>query len=319
MSKPTRTDVRAVDPVLTNMLVGYMNEPARFVADRAAPGIPVNSSAGTFFVFDQKYWMLDDAKERAWGGDFPEGGFGMSTDTYKTEQWATSHSIPDETRADNQAPMELEQAGIMRLAQIQALRKERLFAAAYMATGVWGTDATGGSTSTKWSTYATSDPVGDIRTAKRTISQSIAQFPNVLIMGEIVFDKLINHPDLIDRIKYTARATVATMEQALAAVMGVDEVLVGAAIYNTANEGQTGSYSPIVDDDALLLYRPTSPGIFVPAAGYTFHWAPGGGLGGVMPIYYNDDKHADVIQSKAQYVHKVVATGAGYFFSDYVD
>jgi hypothetical protein len=319
MSKPTMTDVRAVDPVLTNMLVGYMNEDTRFVADRAFPGVPVDSSEGTYFIFDEKYWMADDAKARAWGADYPEGGFGLSTGTYSTIQYASSHAIPDEVRADSQAPMDLEQAGAQRLAHLLKIRKERLWAAVAMAGSVWGTTATGGSTSTKWSTYASSDPVGDIRTAKRTISQSVAVFPNKLIMGEIVFDKLINHPDLIDRIKYTQLATVAGMEQALAAVLGVDQILVGAAIYNSNNEGQTGSYSAIVDDDALLIYTPPSPGLFVPSAGYTFNWAPGGGLGGVMPMYHDDQKDADVMKAKMQLIHSRVATGAGYFFSDYVD
>jgi len=301
------------------MLVGYMNEDMRFVADRAFPGVPVNSSEGTYFIFDEKYWMADDAQVRAWGADFPEGGFGLSTGTYSTVQYAHSHSIPDEVRADSQAPMDLEQAGIQRLAHILKIRKERLWAAVAMVGSVWGTTATGGSTSTKWSTYASSDPVGDVRTAKRTISQSIAMNPNKFICGEIVFDKLINHPDLIDRIKYTQMASVSGMEQALAAVLGVDEVLVGSAIYNTANEGQTGSYSAIVDDDALLIFSAPSPGRFVPSAGYTFHWAPGGGLGTVRPVYYDDGKNADVIQAKMQLIHSRVATGAGYFFSDYVD
>lgn len=318
MSKPTRTDVRAVDPVLTNMLEGYMNEDDRFIADRAFPGVPVSSSAGTYFVFDEKYWMADDAEQRAWGSDYPEGGFGMSTATYKTFQFASSHSIPDETEADNQAAMSLVDAGVQRLAHILAIRKERLFAAAAMATSVWGTDATGGTTSTKWSTYSTSDPVGDVRTAKRTISQAIAKYPNKFIMGEIVFDKLINHPDLVDRIKYTARATVSTMEAALAAVLGVEQLLVGTAIYNTANEGQTGSYSPIVDDDALLLYSPPNPGMFVPAAGYCFYWQPGGGLGS-SGRYYDESKDAEVLKAKTQVDYEVVASGAGYFFSDYVD
>ena len=318
MSKPTRTDVRAVDPVLTNMLEGYTQDAERFAAVRAFPGLPVDSSSGTYYVYDQKYWMADDMKERAWGSDFAEGGYGMSTDTYATVQWATSQSIPDEVEADNQSPLSVYDGAIERFSQILMIRHERLFAAVAMTTSVWGTDATGGTTSDKWSDYANSDPVGDVRTGKRTISQSIGRKPNKMVMGEIVYDKLVNHPDLIDRIKYTERATVATMEQALAAVLGIDEVLVSEAIYNTANEGQTGSYSAIIDDDALLMYTTSSPDILRPTAGYCFHWEPGGGLGGVRR-YYDNGKDAEVVKMKTQVDFEVVASGAGYFFSDYVD
>jgi hypothetical protein len=110
------------------------------------------------------------------------------------------------------------------------------------------------------------------------------------------------------------------MEQALGAVLGVDEVLVSTAIYNSVNEGQTtGTYLPIVDDDALLIYAPPSPGLFVPAGGYTFYWQPGGGLGSIMPMYHDDGKDSDVLKAKMQLIHTRVTTGAGYFFLDYAD
>ena len=99
MPKPTRSDVRAVDPVLTNLLVGFMNEDAAYVANQAVDAIPVTSSAGTYFIFDKKYWFQDDMPNRAWGGDYATGGFGLSTSTYETEQYAKSFVIPDETRA----------------------------------------------------------------------------------------------------------------------------------------------------------------------------------------------------------------------------
>ena len=64
MPKPTRTDVRAVDPVLTNLLVGFMNDDMGYVANQAVSDIPVNSSEGTYFIFDKKYWFLDDMPKR---------------------------------------------------------------------------------------------------------------------------------------------------------------------------------------------------------------------------------------------------------------
>lgn len=321
MAKPTRTDVRAVDPVLTNMLIAYMNGDERYISLRACPSLSVDSSEGTYFLFEKKYWFDDAAQLRAWGADYQEGGFDMTTATYLTEQFAKKFPMPEEVQADSQVPLSLEETGIKWLRDKMMLRNEREFASTFFTTSVWATDATGGSTSTKWSTYATSDPVADVRTAKRTISQSTAQTPNLFMMGEIVEDKLLNHPDLIDRIKYTDRATVATMREALAAVLGVDEVVVGEAIYNTANVGQTASLSPIIDDDALLVYKNASPTPqkFEPSAFYNFFWEPGGGLGQIKEIYWDPNKDSDVIKAKMQIDYKVVASDCGYFFSDYVD
>lgn len=317
--KPTRSDVRAVDPVLTNLLVGFMNAEAGYVANQAVDAIPVDSSAGTYFIFDKKYWFLDDMPNRAWGSDYATGGFGLSTGTYETEQYAKAFPIPTETRADSQVPMDLEEAGLQWLANLMRIKREREFAATYMTSGSWTSSVTGTSNFTKWSTYASSDPVGDVRTGKRTVSQLIGRKPNVMICGEIVSDKLANHPDIIDRIKYVQRANIDTVALALADLFGVEMFLEASAIYNTANEGQTASLSPIIDDDALLMYKAPIAGRFNPSAGYALSWAPGGGMGGAMPMYFDEGKDADVIKGKMQFQFKVVSADAGYFFTDAVD
>lgn len=316
MSLPTGNDVQQVDQVLTNMLVGFMQSDARFVADRVFPGVQVDEDSGTYYIFDQKYWTSDEMKPRAYGQEYPRAGFGTSTATYTTEQYALSKPIADEEEANNQIPMSLEAAAIRYLGMKNLLRKERMFAADFMKTGVWGTDNT---SATKWSDYAASDPVGDVKTAKRAISQTIGMSPNVFVIGEIVDDRLQNHPDIIDRIKHTQIATAQNVNQALASVLGVDEILVGKAIYNTANEGQTASHSPIIDDDALLLYRTANPSKLEPSAGYTFYWLPGGGLGGILPIVREDAKDSNLIKTKLQIDQKAVTTSSGYFFSDVVD
>jgi len=316
MSLPTAKDLQAIDPVLTNLLVGFYQQQSRFVAGNVFPSVPVTTDNGTFYKFTQKYWFSDGMEERAYGGDFVFGGFGVETDTYNTLQWGLAKAIADEERANSQVALDLETATVRWLAMKMLIRKERSWAADFMKTGVWGTD---GSITNKWSDYVNSDPVGDIATGRRTISQKTGFSPNKLVIGEIVRDRLINHPDLIDRIKYTQVATQGSVDTALSSLFMVDQVIVGAAIYNTANEGQTASYSAIIDDDALLLYTSNSPGIFDASAGYTFVWAPGGGNGTVYAPYRDHGKRSDVIQANMQWDQEAVATDLGYFMADCVD
>lgn len=316
MTLPTAKDLQAVDPVLTNILVGYYQQQDRFIAGRVFPSVPVDKDSGTYYIFTQKYWFTDSMEERAYGGDFAFGNYGVETSTYTTAQWALAKSIADEERANSQLALDLETAAVRWLGMKALLRKERAWAADFMKTSVWGTD---GSITYKWSDYDSSDPVGDLATARRTISQATGYAPNKLVIGEIVRDRLINHPDLIDRIKYTQVATQGSVETALAALFMVQDVLVGMAIYNSANEGQTASYSAIIDDDALLLYTTPTPSIFEASAGYTFTWAAGGGDGQIYSPYRDYGKHSDVIQAKMQWDQKAVAANLGYFISDCVD
>ena len=316
MSQPTANELQAVDPVLTRTMVTYMQDASRFVASRAFPGVPFDKDGETYYKFDKGYWLSDEAEERAYGDDYAESGFKASTGTAQTVQYALSKKIPDEDVANNQAPMDLRVASVNWLGLKFLIRKERLFAAAAMASSVWETDKT---VDNKWSDTVNGDPVGDVTTGKRTISQSTGQKPNRLIMGEIVHDRLKLHPEIIERVKYVQRATGANVRAALADVFEVDELLVAEAIYNSANEGQTASISAIIDDDALLVYAEPTPSKFTPSAGYCFYWNPGGGEGAILRSVRIDKNDADMVKGKIQLVYTVVATDLGYFFPDVTD
>lgn len=312
MSQPT--NVQPIDPILTNLAVGYQQRDDRFVASRVFPYVPVEKDSGTYFIFDKKYFFTDELKSRAPGGDFPVSGYELSTDTYKTLQWALAHAIPDEIRNNSQVPMQLEEVGTQWLAAKSMLRKEIAWAADFMKTGVWATDNT---TATDWDDFSGSDPVNDVLTARRTISNSTGLDGNTMVLGYVVHQYLVNHPDIIDRVKYVQAATLATVENALAAAFGVANYWVAKASYNTANEGQTASMNAIIDDDCLVAYVTGAPSVFMASAGYTFAWGGGGGQGQISR--FRDDKNdRDLLKWKEQWDQKAVATDCGYFFSDIV-
>lgn len=317
MPLPTINDTQIAEPVLTSLLVGYMQADSRFVAMRVSPAVMVDKDSGQYFVVTKKYWFTDELEERAPGDTFAAGGYGLSSASYSTVQFALEYIIADETRANSQVPMDLEQIGLQWLAQKSLIRKERDFAATAMVTGVWGTDIAGGAF-TKWSDYGASDPVSNIRTGKRTISQNTGQNANVLVIGEIVEDVLLNHPDILDRLKYNEIAAEASIRSALASLLGVERVEVGNAIYNSANTGQNATMTPIIDDDALLIYSNPNAGLMTPTALKTFAWGPGGGVGSVR-TRRADERDADALKHKEQWDIKVVASDVGYFFSDCVD
>lgn len=314
MALPTVNDVGAIDPVLTNMLVGYINQESRFVASRLFPAVPVGNDSGTYYIFTKKYWFIDEMKQRAPGSDFPVADIGVETSTYTTVQYALESHIPDEIQANSQVPMDLQVAKTRWLAHQSLIRKERQWAADFMTTSVWTND---NSVSYKWSDYQNSDPVADFLLAKREISQLTGLNPNYTVMGELVYDRLCNHPDLIDRLKYVGRAGVEDMQAALGSILGLN-LLVGYAIYNSANEGQTATMSAIIDDDCLVLYVTPNPGIFEASAGYTFAWGGGGGTG-TMYSGRDDRNHYDYVQIKEQWDQKAVSADCGVFHSDCVD
>jgi len=316
MSLPTINDVQAVEPVLNNLLIGYRQAADDFVASKVFPGVSVPHDSGTYYIFDKRYWFSDAMKRRAPGGDFATADFGTSSGTYSTIQWALSFVLADEVRANSLVPMDLETAAIQWLALKSLIRKEIAFSTDFMATSVWGTD---GSVTAKFSDYAASDPVTDILAAKRTIRANTGANANMAVCGEIVEHRLLNHPDLIDRMKYQQVASMGNVQATLGSALGLD-LVVGRASYNATNEYTAmTSGTAIIDDDILICYSAPAPGIFTASAGYTFYWPGGGGLGIVRPTYRNEANDADVIKTKEQWDQVAVATDLGYFYSDCTD
>lgn len=315
MTQPTHSEIQAVDPVLTGMLVGYMQADDRFVASKVFPEVPIEKQSGTYYVMTKKYFFSDEMKLRAPGGQFPRSGYGVSTATCYANTFGLEHPIADEARANNQVPMSLEQAGALWLAQKSLLRKEIAWAGDFMTSGVWGT--TDSNSTTDWDDFTNGDPVTDILTARRTISNNTGFDGNTMVLGYIVHQALVNHPDIIDRVKYVQRGTLASVEAALADCFGVSNYWVGKATYNSANEGQTVSLSAIIDDDCLVCSCAGAPGIMTPSCGYTFSWSGGGGLGSVA-TYRDQSVKSDILQHSEAWDQKVVATDLGYIFLDVV-
>jgi hypothetical protein len=296
-------------------MLGYQQADTRFIASRLFPVVQVDKDGGIYYIFTKKYWFTDNLRSRAYGAKFARSGYGLSTATFKTLQWGLEHPIADEIRKNSTVPMDLEQAGLRWLAGNSNLRKEIQFSADFMVTGVWGTDDN--NSATDWDDTTNGDPVNDILTAARTISNNAGVTANTLAVGNIVHQALVNHPDIIDRVKYTKQVDIATMEQALMSLLGVEKYLVGKATYNAVNEAGTFVATPIIDDDALVCYTNNAPGIFEPSAGYTFAWQGGGGQGQVK-TYRDETVNSDVLQHQEQWDQKVVATDVGYFFADIV-
>ena len=314
MALPTINDVQAIDPILTNMLIGYMQEDNRFVAGRVFPAVSVDKDSGTYYIMTKKYFFFDDLKVRAPGTDFGQLGFGVSTSTYATLQWAGEIPLADEVRANSQLPMDLESAAIRRLAQAALIRKEVAFSADFMATGKGWTDDT---TTTDWDDFAAGDPAADVLTAKMTISNATGNDPNTMVVGYVVHDALARHPDILDRIKYTRLATLGEVEGLIGPALGIETYLVAKSSYSNTNENASFSATAIIDDDALICYVDPGAGVFGATAGKTFVWQPGGGAGTIY-TRRDDGKHANMVQHKEQWDQVMTASDLGYFFSDVV-
>lgn len=325
MPQPSKSDVHVNRP-LENISVAFMQDAGAFMGSNVFPRVRVTKASDQFFTYDRSFWFRSDAQRRAPGTESAGGGYGISTDSFATERWAIHKDIPDPIRANADAPIDMD-AEAARYVGLQLLiRQEVDWAARYFTTSVWTGSSSGGdiTPATLWDDAA-SDPVRDIKTQARSILQNTAQRPNTLVLGAKVFDDLTQHPDIIDRIKYTAGAgnPAIVSEQTLAALFGVGRVLVPRGVQNTAAEGATASFSFVVGTrNALLCYSAPNPGLMTPSAGYTFVWPENGSgneFGITVKMFRLEEKlESDRVEGEVYYDQKVVSASLGAFFSNTV-
>lgn len=331
MSQPTARAVH-VDQPLTNISIAYLQNAANFVAGQVFPNLPVQKQSDLYYVFDRGYFNRDEAKKRAPGTEAAKVGFELETASYFADVWAVKHGIPDQIAANADAVLNLERAAAELVTHKLLIRREKDWATNFFTTGIWGTEYTGVAATpgtdevVQWSDETSGDPIGDIRTAKTDIMESTGFMPNTMVMSQRVLDSLIDHPDIVDRIKYSGgvgnQNPAVTSEQALSQLFGIPRILVMRGIENTAAEGDTNAHSFIGGKNALLCYAAPTPGVMTPSAGYTFSWQGYLGqtntFGMATKRRYRDELETTEVESSMAVDHKLVASDMGVFFGSIV-
>lgn len=332
MAQPTNSAVH-VDAALTNISVAFLQNADHFVASKVFPNVPVSKQSDRYFVFDRGDFNRDEAQVRAPGTESAGGGYELdNTPTYFTKVFAYHHDVPDQVRANADPAVDPERAAAELVMHKMLIRREKDFVTNFMTSGVWtntvdGVDSSAGTSETiKWSDQTSGDPIGDVDEAKATILESTGFMPNKLVLGYKVFDALKRHPDIIDLVKYSGGVgpnnPALVSEQALAAVFGVEQVVVAKAIENTAAQGATNSHSFIAGSKALLTYAAPTPSLMTPSAGYTFSWTGFMGQTNAFGIgtkrFYLDALESTRVEGQAAYDQKVVSQDLGFLWDSII-
>jgi len=310
MPEPKNADAH-VNAAIQDVAIGYEN--SLYIAERVFPSVNVAHKSDVYFKFTKGDRFRDEAaNDRQPGTRAPRGGWNVTTEPYACKRISFGQGVPDmivDNADDVVRPFENAASHVMEQINI---RRERRLVTDIFATGKWDTDVVGGVGADKWDDYANGDPAKDISDGVDTILQNTGMKPNILVMGHEVMSALKQHPDAIDRYKHTQTGILT--EAQVAAWLDIPTVLVGDAVYNSAQERQTTSMSFIWGKNVLLAGVTNSPSIDTPSAGYTFNWQ-----GVSTKTYREEAEEQDVVEANVDLDMKLTASDLGYFFSGIVD
>ncbi len=323
MPNPTVGDVHVNAP-LTNISIAYLQDATNFVASKIFPNIPVGKQSDRYYTYDRGDFNRDEMELRAPATESAGGGYKLdNTPTYYAPVYAFHKDIPDQVRANSDDVLSPDREATEYVTHKALIKREVLWATGYFNGGIWTNDidgvaaAPGANEVLQWND-ASSSPITDIRLGIRTVLESTGFEPNTLVLGKEVYDTLIDHPDIVDRVKYGTQGQVSTVDvPELQALLKIPRIVIMKSIRNTAVEGAANVHSFIGGKKALLTYAAQRPGIMIPTGGYTFAWTGmmgSGAEGGRIKRFRLEKLEADRVEIQMSFDQKMISGDLGYFF-----
>lgn len=296
-----------VDEALTQISIAYKN--GALISEDVFPVVPVRKKTDVFFKFSKQHFRTyKDAYEAGQLAQQIEVDLD-SRGSYIADGHALDASITDDEREQADPGAQLEVEKTEKLTNIIALNQENNFWGSVVTTTNFTQNATLSGTS-QWSDYQNSDPVDALLGYKRTVQAAIGILPNTLAISRPVFDKLRNHPKIIDRVKYTKDGARGQLDRSdLASVFELQDVMVSDAVKQSVNEGQVDALAYIMGKNALLFFKPDRPGLRTPTTGYTFVWTARTGV----LRWRQAERESDFLRVRKYYTQVVVAAAAAYY------
>lgn len=291
-----------VDKILTDISIAWPND--GLVGSNLFPEVVVQKQTDKYYIFGREAWLPEKGDYRAPGTEANEiNGLQVSTDTYFANEHALQIAVTDEERANADSPLSPDRDATELVTQRVMLGREvAMQTIATTAANYSSTSTTTLSGTSQWNDYVNSDPINNLRTAKTQIHNRIFMDPTVAVVPYQVMVTLQDHPDFLERIKYSERAIFS--QELLGAVLGLPKIVVPGVGVNTANEGQPASLGYLWGKDVVLAYVPGRAGLKIPAYGYEFQW------GGQFVDRWREDRRAsDLIRVRRRYDLKLPAQG----------
>jgi hypothetical protein len=322
MPSPSQSDLHVNVP-LTNVSVAWMQSSDAYIADKVFPKCPVKKQSDLFWKYSKSDWRRTDAKRRAPSTESPGVGWNTTTDQYFAHVYAVHKDVDDQLRSNADSNFNLDRDATEFITNQLLLRRDLDWNESYFKTGVWDTEYAGTTDFTKWSD-AGSDPIGDVAQWILDYRKLTGFKPNKMVLGAEVMNALKQHPDIIDRIKYTQKGIVS--EDLIATLFNIDQlytsyatVATGANIPDAALQDADATYDFMTNTKAVLMcFAPASPSLMTPSAGYTFTWNGylGGNSQGIKIKRFRMEHIAsDRVEAEMTYDMKVVSPDMGVFAS----
>ncbi len=226
---------------LTNMSVQYAND--EYIGERLCGVVPVAKRSDSFATYPkrERFEYPDDSLSgRGMANEIDES---RSSSNYSLLDYGFSNFVSNET-LDNEDPIFDEMMDLVEgINEGIAFKREIRLATVFTTAANFSGNTVTLAGADQWDSGGGGNPIKDIQTGKAALWQGRGATDILAYCSLQVFNVLSRHPHILDLLKYNREGIAQRME--LANLFGFTDLLVGAARKQTANQGQTASYSRI--------------------------------------------------------------------------
>jgi hypothetical protein len=310
---------------LQNVSVAYKNK--SYVGDKVFRILDGVDPKAKIAIYSKGAWFRNDAGIRGPGARAKRSGYPIDWASIATKEYAFASEVTDEDRRFSKSkfapPLQPDQDALEFCADKIDLSKE-VRISAMITGGTWVDGNVGGEDAAGlWAPPgATNTFLPDVKSAIKAIQSVSGVKPNCLLVDFATYMALTECEAVLDKIKYTQRGVLTA--ELLAAILDLDEVMVGEAIVNTAKENKGGTsfsskYIWEVNTGkgmGFLFYRPEKPGRKVPAPGYQARTAYDSGAPRQSTTWREAAEHQDVYEVAEETDIVLVDAAMGYLWAD---
>lgn len=250
--------------------------------------------------------------------------YGRSDYEFETGNFACKEYGWEEPVDDGEAALfrnffDAEEIAVMRATDVLLRNQEKRIADKLTSTTTFGTH----NVSTKWSTPSTCTPRADVRDAKQSVFNATGLDCNAFFCSKKTFENILLSAEFQEATKYVSQALMEVFEvqkKLVAQYLGIDQVLVGNAVYDGAKKGQAFSATAIWPDARGAVCRiATQPNNLKEACiGRTFLWTEDTPENLVTEQYREEQTRSEVYRVRQNTDECFVFTGSLYLMSNLV-
>jgi len=307
-AKALTPGISHVDATISNMSVQYRNED--YIGTRLMPIIPVQNKTGTYFTYDKRAQLAYPDDQLGVRGSPNEITRSRNTASFTTLAYGYKDFVDNSELQNADAPLDDLADATGGLVEALSFREELRIAAILTNSANYGGNTTALGSTVRWDD-AGSNPIGDIQAARNALWTGRGPGKVVAFTSLAAWTAMQSNTQLQNMFQYTKDGLLRPEQWAN--YFGIDELLIGAARKDTANEGQAASYSRIWGDVFGLVRVATTPSVRNASFGFTFRFGQIDTAQVFDPMI--GAKGGYWAKASVEETHKVVAPDTGFLIT----